>query len=144
MKNTLTAERTNAKTKTNSRVGKVKEVYKDLDMLHKAHELVLMVYQASKSFPEDEKLGLTAHFRREALLVTGNISEGYKKQNIKEKLSHMHKAWDSLEKCRYLFILTADLEYQNNQKMYTKIERLSDMLNAYCKSVLKSTLMAKA
>ena len=40
--------------------------FKDLKVWHKAHGFVIDVYQQSRSFPADERFGLTAHLRKSA------------------------------------------------------------------------------
>jgi four helix bundle protein len=37
--------------------------FKDLKVWHKAHRFVIDVYQQSRSFPAEERFGLTAHLR---------------------------------------------------------------------------------
>ncbi len=112
------------------------KVFKDLIVWQHAHEFVLWVYKASKLFPDDEKYGLTSQFRRAAVSIAANIAEGYKKKGVKDKLRFFNIAQGSLEECRYYIILVADLEYYQDIKMEDKLEDVSRLLNAYCKSIV--------
>lgn len=51
--------------------------YRDLVAWQKAFELGLAVYGATKSFPAEERFGLTSQLRRGAISVASNIAEGY-------------------------------------------------------------------
>ena len=47
--------------------------FRDLLVWRKAHRLTLDVYRATKSFPAEERFGLTAQLRRSAASVPTNI-----------------------------------------------------------------------
>ena len=105
----------------------------------KAHEFVLLVYKATKSFPEHEKYGLCSQFQRAAVSIPANIAEGYKKLSRADKLRFFNIAQGSLEECRYYIILSKDLGYVNEddyQLLATIIEEASKTLNAYCRGVV--------
>lgn len=50
---------------------------KGLEVWKKAHELCLKIYKKTKTFPTEERFGLTAQGRRAALSIPSNIAEGY-------------------------------------------------------------------
>jgi four helix bundle protein len=50
--------------------------HRDLIAWQKAMELVVAVYEASRSFPREETYGLTSQMRRAAVSVPANIAEG--------------------------------------------------------------------
>jgi hypothetical protein len=50
--------------------------YRDLRVWHLAMTLAEPVYQATKSFPQDERFGLTSQMRRSAVSVPSNIAAG--------------------------------------------------------------------
>lgn len=113
--------------------------FQDLIVWQKGHEFVLEVYSITKHFPKEEIYGLTSQFRRAAVSITANISEGYKRTSNKEKLRFYNISQASLEECRYFLILSNDLNYLDNCEKQTKqIEEVSKLLNGYCKSILNS------
>ena len=105
----------------------------------KAHEFVLLVYRATKTFPDYEKFGLCSQFQRAAVSIPANIAEGYKKLSRADKLRFYNIAQGSLEECRYYIILSKDLGYID-ESLYDilsiTIEECSKTLNAYCKGVV--------
>jgi four helix bundle protein len=50
--------------------------YKELLVWQKAMDLVVKVYELTRSFPKDELFGLTSQLRRAAVSVALNIAEG--------------------------------------------------------------------
>jgi four helix bundle protein len=59
----------------------------DLAVWQKAHQLVLQVYRITRSFPAEERFGLSSQMRRTAVSVPANIAEGFKKRGVKDKLN---------------------------------------------------------
>ena len=52
----------------------------DLKVFRRAYEISLEIYQISKSFPQEEKYGITDQLRRSASSICANIAEGYGRQ----------------------------------------------------------------
>lgn len=107
----------------------------------KAHAFVLLVYQTTKGFPQEEKFGLTSQFRRAAISIEANIAEGYKKIGKSDKLRFMNISQGSLEECRDYIILSKDLGYINHnqfQRLCSSIEEASKLLNAYCSGIINN------
>ena len=50
--------------------------FEDLDAFQRAVDLSVAIYDATASFPDDEKYGLKAQLRRAAISVVSNIAEG--------------------------------------------------------------------
>ena len=59
---------------------KAAKSFEDLIVWQKAHQFVLMVYNYTSKFPNSETYGLISQFRRAAVSVSANISEGLKKK----------------------------------------------------------------
>jgi len=51
--------------------------YKELKVWQKAYQLCLKIYKTTKSFPKEERYGLTSQIRRASVSVPSNIAEGY-------------------------------------------------------------------
>lgn len=51
----------------------------------KAFDLLLKVYELTKSYPKEEKYGLISDMRRAANSVTNNISEGFGRYEKRDK-----------------------------------------------------------
>ena len=58
--------------------------FTDLIVWQKEHELVIDIYQLTKTFPKDELLSLVSQMRRAAVSVTSNIAEGFGRRSTKE------------------------------------------------------------
>ena len=115
--------------------------FQNIGAWQKAHEFVLLVYRATKSFPDMEKFGLCSQFQRAAISIPANIAEGYKKLSRTDKLRFYNIAQGSLEECRYYIILSKDLGYINEEsydQLTISIEETSKLLNAYCKGVVEN------
>ena len=112
--------------------------FKDIIAWQKAYEFVLLVYKATKKFPDYEKHGLSSQFQRAAVSIVANIAEGSKKLSKADKLRMMNIAQGSLEECRCYIMLSKDLKYisedEFNELTYS-IEGASYYLNAYCKAI---------
>lgn len=52
------------------------KTYKDLIVWQKSVDLVIMVYELTGYFPQDEKYGLVSQMRRAAVSIPSNIAEG--------------------------------------------------------------------
>ena len=112
--------------------------FKDIIAWQKAYEFVLLVYRATKKFPEFEKHGLSSQFQRAAVSIVANIAEGSKKLSKADKLRMMNIAQGSLEECRCYVMLSKDLEYISEEEFNTltySIEGTSYYLNTYCKAI---------
>jgi len=56
-----------------------------MSVWQKAFVLLLRIYEITKSFPNDEKFGLTSDMRRASNSVVHNISEGYGRFESRDK-----------------------------------------------------------
>ena len=62
---------------------KLKHNFKNLKVWQKAVELAVLVYEATKSFPTEEKFGITSQMRRSSVSTSSNIAEGSARNSSK-------------------------------------------------------------
>jgi four helix bundle protein len=84
--------------------------YERLEAWHAAHQLVLLTYRVTKTFPREELYGLTSQARRAAFSVAANIAEGSAKKGPREFRRFLDMAVGSLAELAYIFQLVKDLE----------------------------------
>lgn len=112
--------------------------FEDLVVWQKAHKFVLSTYTYTATFPKEEVYGLSSQFRRAAVSIPANISEGFKKRGVKDKLRYYNIAQGSLEECRYYLILSKDLRYGVQGEMMNALIELSRLLNRYINAIRKA------
>jgi four helix bundle protein len=85
------------------------EDFKDLRVWAKAHELTLILYARTRSFPKDELYGLTSQLRRSAASVGANIAEGCGRRSDGEMKRFLQIARGSVSELEYHLLLARDL-----------------------------------
>jgi four helix bundle protein len=85
--------------------------FRELKVWHKAHQLTLDVYAATKTFPRDELYGLTSQIRRAAVSIGANIAEGAGKNSSAEFGRFLQIALGSASELEYHLLLSGDLGY---------------------------------
>ena len=88
--------------------------HKKLRAFELADEVVLLIYQLTREFPEQEKYGLTSQMRRAAVSVPSNIVEGCARESQAEYLRFLEIAFGSLRELHYQFDLSIRLGYSKN------------------------------
>jgi len=97
------------------------ELMNRLEVLSRAHGLVMQVYRATESFPKAEQFGIVSQIRRAAVSIPTNICEGKGRGSDLEFLRFLAIARASLLEVRYLTLLSKDLGYWGPDT-YRKIE----------------------
>jgi four helix bundle protein len=114
----------------------MKYSFEKLEVWNDARELTKMVYSITRTFPDDEKFGITNQMRRSAISVSSNIVEGSYRVTGKDKSNFMTIAYSSLMELLNQSIASLDLKYiTENQyvEIRDQIEKVSNKLNALTK-----------
>ena len=107
-----------------------------------ADEVVLMIYQITRRFPEEERYGLTSQMRRAAVSVPSNIVEGSARESQTEYIRFLEISFGSLRELHYQFDLSLRLGYFNGQDISNCLELLVEtekVLSALLRSMRKDT-----
>jgi four helix bundle protein len=79
--------------------------FRELKVWQKAHQVALNVFRHSRSFPAEERFGLTAHLRKSATSVPSNIAEGCGRDTEKELGRFLSIAAGSASELEYQLLL---------------------------------------
>jgi len=115
--------------------------FTDLIVWQRSHALVLQVYRLTKSFPSDERFGLTSQLRRAVLSVPTDIAEGSKRQTNPEYARFLNIAEGSLAETEYLLMVSRDLGYLSaatTTPALAEAEEIARMLNGLRNKVGKA------
>jgi len=112
--------------------------YKELKVWQRAYKLCFEIYQITKSFPIEEKYGLTSQIRRSAVSVPSNIAEGYGRKTTGEYIQALYIAYGSLCELETQILLAGDLNYVRAEKreiFQNEIGDIERMLKGLIKSL---------
>src|SRR2546428_3438028 len=85
--------------------------YLDLEVWQRAMDLVVQCYRVTRSFPANERYGLTAQARRAAVSVPSNIAEGRGRRGLGDFLRHLAIANGSLTELETQLQISVRLGY---------------------------------
>ncbi len=115
--------------------------FRQLQVWQEAHQLVLAVYQLTRSFPREELYGLTTQLRHSAASIAANIAEGHGSASRKEFRRYLLTARASLNETMYHLILAKDLGYISPKDFAMseqRVVKLGKMLNRLIASLQPS------
>lgn len=82
-----------------------------LDVWNKSMDFVVNVYKLTKTFPQEEKFGLTSQMRRAAVSVPANIAEGAARASSKEFMHFLSNAQGSASELETELLISKRLGY---------------------------------
>ncbi len=85
--------------------------YERFEAWQRCNELVLEVYTVTKTFPKEEKYGLTAQSRRAAFSAVANIAEGSARRGVGEFRRFLDISLGSLSELAYALRVARDLGF---------------------------------
>jgi four helix bundle protein len=114
--------------------------FEKFEVLQKAIVFAGTVYRITKSFPADERFGLTNQMRRAAVSVSSNIAEGCGRTSNKEFARFVEIAYGSvMEVVSQAYIGKGEkyLEEASFQEIYGQADELARMLSGLKKRLSK-------
>jgi four helix bundle protein len=112
--------------------------FRRLQVWRKAHELVLEVYQATRSFPVEECYGLTAQVRRASASVPANLAEACGRRTDREFGRYLQIGMGSAVELEYHLLLARDLGYLNQacyEGLQSRTQEVQRMLGSLIRKV---------
>ncbi len=106
--------------------------FEKLDVWRRAVDFAAFVYDCTKTFPAEERFGITSQMRRAVVSVSSNIAEGSSRSSRQDFARFVEMAVGSLyELVSQGFIARKQglLDEQAFQKLYSESEELIRMLS---------------
>ena len=116
-------------------------VYHKLQVWHLAKDLVKDIYGFTKSFPAEEKFGLTAQINRAAISVASNIAEGSGRMGRKDQAHFTQLSYGSLMEVACQLEIAKELDFMSEDELNRisgSIQTLAQKLSALRSSQLSS------
>lgn len=102
--------------------------YKQLLAYQKAFDLAIMIFEASKKFPAEEKFGLISQIRNSSRSVCANLAEAYKRRRYKDYfVSKLNDAETENTETQVWLDFALKFGYINNQLHGTMTDRNTEV-----------------
>lgn len=112
--------------------------FEKLGVWQDAKGLTLLVYKATKDFPDEEKYALVSQLRRAVISVSSNIAEGSSRMSPKDQARFYHIAFSSLMEVLSQIIISVELGYIHEEESFRlEISKIANKLNALSKAANK-------
>lgn len=105
--------------------------HQDLTVYKTSIDFVVTIYNLTKSFPADERFGLTSQLRRAAVSIPSNIAEGAARNSKKEFSRFLHIALGSLAE------VETQLEISNRLGLISENREIEEQLIYIRRMLLK-------
>jgi four helix bundle protein len=87
--------------------------FRELKVWEKAHQVVLLSYKLTSTFPKHETFGLASQIRRCSVSIPANTAEGCGRLGNSELHRFLQIACGSVSELEYHFLLSKDLGYMS-------------------------------
>jgi four helix bundle protein len=115
--------------------------FEDLRIYNKALDYVNWVYGATKSFPEAERFGLTAHFHSASQSIAINIAEG-SGRNKTQFIYYLKMAKSAIRECIVLTSISQRMNYLTEESVEESrffLIEMTKMVGALIASLQRTT-----
>ena len=109
-----------------------------LDVWKQSVTMVTSIYEVTRTFPSDERFGLTSQIRRAGVSIPANIAEGAARQSDKEFCQFLSIAQGSTSELETELLIAKNLGYISNEnydRVYEEINVIARMLVGLSRSV---------
>lgn len=117
--------------------------YENLNVYHKAHGLIRVVYDLSEKFPTREKYDLTSQIRRAIKSISANIVEGSGKRTSRDFISYLDNAIGGCKEVREHLKVAVELRYVEEDEVkniVAELRRVERMLVGYIEHVREKNI----
>ena len=96
--------------------------FEKLAAWQRARKLNSDIYNITKTFPTDERFGLTSQLRRASVSVSSNIAEGSGRATLKDQAHFYRVAYGSLMEVLSQLYLCMDLGFLNEKTFLEEVK----------------------
>jgi four helix bundle protein len=111
--------------------------YTKLKAFELADQLAVAVYKTTRSFPVEERFGLTQQIRRSAVSIPSNIVEGCARNSAADYLRFLDIAYASSRELEYQLSLAQRLGYLHNDE-FLQLDAISDETSRVLNGLIQS------
>jgi len=111
--------------------------FRALKVWEKSHRFVLKTYQATQSFPDNERYRLTSQIRRSSTSIPMDLAEGCGRRTDKDLAYFCDIAMGSASESEYQLMRARDLAYIDpnvHQRPENQLQEVTRMLRTYPKT----------
>jgi four helix bundle protein len=115
--------------------------FEDLRIYNKALDYVNWVYGITRTYPENEQLGLTAHFHNASQSIAINIAEG-SWRNKTQFIYYLKMAKSAIRECIVLTSISQRMHYMTEEKVEESrffLIEMTKMVGALIASLQRTT-----
>jgi len=103
--------------------------YKELKVWQEAINLSVEIYQLTKTFPLEEKYGLTSQINRSGVSISSNIAEGAGRNSDKEFIHFLSIAMGSSCELESQLIIGEKLNFFSKEELNNKVAKINQIQN---------------
>jgi len=98
--------------------------FRDLEVWKKGIEIVMHVYETTRTFPREELYGLTSQMRRASVSVPSNVAEGFNRFHNKEYKQFLYVTLGSCAELETQVEISGELKYIDDKEKGILLEKL--------------------
>lgn len=107
--------------------------YRELIVWQKSVDLTFGVYSLTRTFPRDERFGMTAQVRRAAMSISNNIAEGHGRATRGEFLHALSIARGSANEVENCLFLSRRLDFATEAAILPLLAQIDEILRMLAK-----------